>query len=64
MLNIDIGCKILQVLIPLSQTKFLLIKLLVALQSRSALIEWTLLVLVVHVMRAPNRKRFSTHLNT
>jgi len=39
MLNIDIGYKILQVLIPLSQTKFLLIKLLVTLQSRSALIE-------------------------
>ena len=46
-LNMDIGYEILWVLIPLSWTKSLSMKLPVALQSRSALLEWTLLVSVV-----------------
>jgi len=46
-LNIDIGYEILWVLVPLLWTKFLSMKLPVALQSRSVLLEWTLLVSVV-----------------
>jgi len=38
---------IVQMLIPLEQTKSQFMKLPVALQSRSALIEWSLLVLVM-----------------
>lgn len=46
-LNTSMGHDMLWVLIPLEQTKFLLIKLPVTLQSSRALMEWTLLVSVI-----------------
>ena len=46
-LKTSIGWEIVQVLIPLEWTKSQSIKLSVVLQSKRALIEWTLLVLVI-----------------